>query len=273
MPWRVALPLMVRRPPPHNFWRFASRNGPLVSHTFGDAPNFAYPYLWSWGGKEVEADGKTVVLNSKETIESVKYLVGFWKDAHDEGGLAWDDSNNNRAFLSGTISATNNGASIYIESKRKPEAYRTEAGKPMREATQHAPLPAGPAGQFSYHGAFANAVMSYSKNRKAAKEFIRWMSSKPIFEKWFISQQGFAIGCTTAWEKHPLWNEDPVMQPFRSAARTGRLMGYAGPPSRMAAEVLSKYIIVDMYAKAVQGMPAEEAVKWAEAEIKKVYSA
>ncbi|HEU0061362.1 MAG TPA: hypothetical protein VFR19_15895, partial [Hyphomicrobiaceae bacterium] len=107
MPWRVALPLMVRRPPPHNFWRFASRNGPLVSHTFGDAPNFAYPYLWSWGGKEVEADGKTVVLNSKETIESVKYLVGFWKDAHDEGGLAWDDSNNNRAFLSGTISATN----------------------------------------------------------------------------------------------------------------------------------------------------------------------
>ena len=40
----------------------------------------------------MEADGKTVVLNSKETIESVKYMVGFWKDAHDEGGLAWDDS-------------------------------------------------------------------------------------------------------------------------------------------------------------------------------------
>ena len=70
------------------------------------------------------------------------------------------------------------------------------------------------------------------------------MSAKPIFEKWFMSQQGFAIGCTTAWEKHPLWTEDPVMQPFRSAARTGRLMGYAGPPSRMAAEVLSKYIQV-----------------------------
>ena len=62
--------------------------GQTLGHTFGDAPNFAYPYLWSWGGKEVEADGKTVVLNSKETIESVKYMVGFWKDAHDEGGLA-----------------------------------------------------------------------------------------------------------------------------------------------------------------------------------------
>src|SRR5262249_16964044 len=74
--------------------------GQPPGHTFGDAPAFAYPYLWSWGGKEVEADGKTVVLNSKETVESVKFLVGFWKDGLDEGGLAWDDSNNNRAFLS-----------------------------------------------------------------------------------------------------------------------------------------------------------------------------
>jgi multiple sugar transport system substrate-binding protein len=39
--------------------------GQTLGHTFGDAPNFAYPYPWSWGRKEVEADGKTVVLNSK----------------------------------------------------------------------------------------------------------------------------------------------------------------------------------------------------------------
>src|SRR5437763_12095366 len=44
--------------------------GQTVAHAFGDANAFWYPYLWSWGGKEVEADGKTVVLNSKGTIES-----------------------------------------------------------------------------------------------------------------------------------------------------------------------------------------------------------
>lgn len=246
--------------------------GQTLGHTFGDAPNFAYPFLWSWGGKEVEADGKTVVLYGKETIESVKFMVDFWKEAHDEGGLAWDDSGNNRAFLAGTICATNNGASIYIEALKKPDAYQTEKGTPLKDDILHAPLPGGAAGQFSYHGTFENALMKYSKNQKAAKEFIRWMSSKPIFEKWFVSQKGFAIGCTTDWEKHPLWNEDPVMQPFRSAARSGRLMGYAGPPSRKAAEVLSKYIIVDMYAKAVQGMPAEQAVRWAHDEVAKAYA-
>jgi multiple sugar transport system substrate-binding protein len=63
------------------------------------------------------------------------------------------------------------------------------------------------------------------------------------------------------------------MEPFKIAARLGLTPGYAGAPNRKAAEVLTKYIITDMYAKAVQGMPAEESVKWAESELKKIYSA
>src|SRR5882757_1043840 len=182
--------------------------GQTFGHTVGDAPAFAYPYLWSWGGREVEADGKTVNLNTKETIESVKFLTAFWKDAHDEGGLAWDDSNNNRAFLSGTICATLNGASIYIEAQRKPDSYQTEKSKAMKDDIQHAPLPRGPAGPFSYHGAFSDVLLKYSKNQAAAKQFMRWMTSKEIFEKWFVSQQGFAVGCTTFWQNHPVWTKD-----------------------------------------------------------------
>ena len=104
--------------------------GQTAGHTFGDAPGWWYPYLWSWGGKEVEADGKTVVLDSKETLESVKFAVPLWKETMDEGGLAWDDTNNNRAFLSGTISATNNGASIYLEGQEKTGHLQDRAGNP-----------------------------------------------------------------------------------------------------------------------------------------------
>jgi multiple sugar transport system substrate-binding protein len=35
--------------------------------------------------------------------------------------------------------------------------------------------------------------------------------------------------------------------------------------------VVTKYLITDMYAKAIQGMPAEAAVEWAHGEIAKVY--
>jgi len=68
-----------------------------------------------------------------------------------------------------------------------------------------------------------------------------------------------------------VWDEDKVMTPYKVAGQLGRTPGFAGPANAKAAEVLSKYIITDMYAKAVQGMPAEEAVKWAESELKKVY--
>ncbi len=246
--------------------------GQTLGHTFGDAPTFTYPYLWSWGGKEVEADGKTVVLNSKEAVESAKFIAAFWKEGLEEGGLAWDDSSNNRAFLSGTISATLNGASIYLLAKSKPDTYLDEKGKPMFQDMLHSPLPKGPAGQYGYHLPMSNMLMGYSKNQKAAKEFIRWMTSKEIYQKWFDSQQGYSVGATTIWEKDPLWDKDPVMLPFRAAARAGRFPGYAGPADRKAAEGVSKYLITDMYAKAVQGMPAEEAVKWAHEEFVKIHA-
>jgi len=247
--------------------------GQTAGHTFGDAPGWWYPYLWSWGGKEVEADGKTVVLNSKETLESVKFAVPLWKETMDEGGLAWDDTNNNRAFLSGTISATNNGASIYLEAKKKPESYLTEKGKPMKDDILHASIPAGSGGQFNLPGPFTNLLMKYSKNQAAAKQFLRWISSKDIFDKWFVSQQGYTAGPTKVWEEHPVWNVDPILAPFKQIPVTGRLAGYAGPPNQKAAEVTTKYIIVDMYAKAIQGMEPADAVKWAHGELVKIYAA
>jgi multiple sugar transport system substrate-binding protein len=246
--------------------------GQTLAHAFGDGPAFWYPYLWSWDGKEVEADGKTVVLNSKATVESVKFAVGFWKDAFDEGGMSWDDAGNNRAFLANTISSTSNGASIYLLARSKADTYMSETGKPLKDDIFHAPLPSGPAGQFSYHVPFSNLVPTYGSNQKAAKDFLRWFHSAEVYNTWFTSQQGFSVGTTRQWENHKLWNDDPVMTPFRTAAESGRFAGYAGPAGRAAAETISKFIIVDMYAKAVQGMEAEEAVKQAHAELVKIYA-
>lgn len=244
--------------------------GQTLAHTLGDAPSFAYPYLWSWGGMEVDPAGK-VILDSAATLESVKFLQAFWAEGFDERGLGWDDTGNNRAFLSQTISATLNGASIYIESLRRPERYRTADGTPLNRDILHAPMPAGPGGQFGMHLLQSNMLMKYSKNQEAAKDFLRWIHAEKNFEKWFVSQRGFSTPCTEVWEGHAAWTDDPVMAPFKAAARLGQAPGRAGPPNARAAEALSTYVLSDMYAKAVRGMPAEEAVKWAEDRLKKIY--
>ncbi len=64
--------------------------GQSLGQSFGDPVTFAYPLLWSFGGAEIDDKGK-VVINSKETVESAKWMAAAWRDAFDEGGLAWDD--------------------------------------------------------------------------------------------------------------------------------------------------------------------------------------
>ena len=75
----------------------------------------------------------------------------------------------------------------------------------------HAPNPAGPAGVYHLHAPFSHAVMGYSKNQKLAKDFLRWLHGKEQFEQWFVAQKGFSVGSTTDWEKHKMWEIDPVI--------------------------------------------------------------
>jgi multiple sugar transport system substrate-binding protein len=245
--------------------------GQTLGHTFGDAPGWAYPLMWNYGGMEVDKGGKTAI-DSKGTVEAVKFMTAFWKDGCDEGGLAWDDTNNNRAFLAGEICATLNGASIYIAAKRNQEKIKDDKGEPMVRDIQHARLPAGPGGSSSYQASFHHAVMNYGKNQKLAKDFLKWLHGKEQFVRWFEVAEGFSVGSTKQWERSPMWDKlDPAMKLYRTAAQASRMVGYAGPPNAKASEVYSKYILTDMYAKAAQGMKAEDAVKWAAGELKKIY--
>ena len=70
-----------------------------------------------------------------------------------------------------------------------------------------------------------------------------------------------------------MWNQDPVMLPFKAAAALQkRTMGFGGAPDKRAAEAWNKYIITVMYANAAGGkMKPEETVKWAAGELRKIY--
>jgi multiple sugar transport system substrate-binding protein len=248
--------------------------GQTLGHTFGDAPTFTYTMLWAFGGAETDKTGKKVVLSNAGAVESVKFMQAFWKDCCDEGGLAWDDTNNNRAFHAGELSATLNGASIYIVAKRQKEKIKDDKGEPMYTDIGHAPLPAGPSGAYLLFLNQSNALMKYSKNQKLAKDFLRWVHKKENYGKWFTTQEGYSVGGTKIWENDPMWAKlDEPLKMFRTAARNTRLFGYAGPSTAHATEAFTKYVITDMYAKGVQGMKAEDAVKWAEGELKKIYEA
>jgi multiple sugar transport system substrate-binding protein len=106
-----------------------------------------------------------------------------------------------------------------------------------------------------------------------AKDFIRYYMAKEQYGKWFDVMGGYGQGPTKLWYDSPVWTRDPKLFAFRDPIKDARAPGYAGPPSRQASEALTKYIILDMFVKAIQGTAPEEALRWAAGELKKVYAA
>src|SRR5438132_999979 len=180
--------------------------GQAFGHSINDPNAWAYPIVWMWGGLEVQKDGRSVALNSKNTVEAVKFTLAVWKDCFDEGGLAWDDSTNNRAFLSQEISLTGNAPSIYIAARQKfPDVYK---------GTNHGHYPPGPAGRFYWLPCWNSCVMKYGKNTKVAKDFIRYYMDRAQFDRYFETMDTFGIPATRAYGDHPLWKKDPKTAVF-----------------------------------------------------------
>jgi multiple sugar transport system substrate-binding protein len=237
--------------------------GLALGHSTGDPPSFCYPYMWANGAMEVEKDGKTLAFNKPQFVDGMRKFIQAWKDGYDETGTSWDDSNNNRAFLSDQISATGNGSSIYFAAKKdKPEIARD---------MHHMLLPKGPAGRFYWLGSRTFGILKSSKNIPGAREFLKWWFQDKQYEEWFRLQEGYHLQPTVKLAKDPMWDKDPKMAPFRDQPKYGRDLGYAGPPNEKASLAYSKYIIVDTFAKAVQGGDAKAAIEWGADQLGRIY--
>src|SRR5262249_44680054 len=54
-------------------------------------PNVSYrSILWSYGASECDESGKNVTLNSKQTLEAVKFVRALYKEAMEPEVLSWD---------------------------------------------------------------------------------------------------------------------------------------------------------------------------------------
>lgn len=237
--------------------------GQTLGHTLGDAPMFCYPLMWSFGGSEIDESGK-VAINSTATRASVAFMKEAWEAIYEEGGLSWDDGSNNRAFLSEQIHTTANGASIYFVARMKGMDH-------IADNMSHYMFPKGPGGQFATSVPLSFCIPKYSKNQDEAMEWIRYQLSADVYTNYIAVQKCFALPRKPGMEDHPVWTSDPAVSVFATVPQYGRNFGWPGPFGRKASEVQAKYIIVDMYAKAVQGASIDEAVGWAEKELKNVY--
>jgi multiple sugar transport system substrate-binding protein len=210
--------------------------------------------LWSYGGKEVEEDGKTIALDSKETRAALEYMKQLYEKAMTNEVLSWDDAANNQYLASGKGSWIYNPISAYrtIETQNADLFKNTALGLPL----------AGPAGRMMSPQWTIYGVWNFSKNIEAAKAFLQ--NYKQQWPKSFIASKGYDLPFETGLQKTPLpvLGDDEKTKGIQEAVKYVKVIGYPGPNTVQANKALDLHIIADMFTRYATGAQSiEQTIK------------
>ena len=233
--------------------------GFALGHAVGDGNGFANWLLWSFGASLTDETGK-VSLDSKETLAALKYAKQLYP--HMIGGtLSWGDPSNNKAFLSGDISLTFNGVSIYYVAKNSPDP-KLQA---IAADTAHQPPPFGLSKKAPQSSLVVNAMaFKHTKYPNAAKEYLRFMMEAPQYAPWLAGCLGYWSNSLKNYGKMAFWDADPRLKPYIDSMDTPYYDSYRGPISAASSAVAANYTLVDMFASVATGNATpEDAVKLA----------
>lgn len=238
--------------------------GFALGHAVGDGNNFAHGWLWAYGAKTVNDDG-SCAINSKETKMALEAMKDLYDNAMIPGCASWQDSHNNKAFLAGQISVTNNGISIYYAAKKKfPK---------IAEDTYHQQCPIGPVGHPTELHLFDPAfIFKHTDSPNAAKHYLMFMLEKPQAAPWFEAMMGYVSPALKDYKKLPVWTSDPKHTVYRDCIANMLYNGYSGPIGPASAAVMAEYVVVDMFANyCARDMSADKAIARAEKAIVRAY--
>jgi multiple sugar transport system substrate-binding protein len=230
-----------------------------ISHC-ADANTTFWSVLWSFGGKVLEADGKTPAINSDKTAQVIEWYKTLYREAMEPEVLSWDDSNNNRFMLSGKGSWIHNPVSPYAAAVSKK--------MPIADDINHHTSPAGPAGTHSAPPINSMAIWKFSKNVGLAKDFIRFLFEKKNYDPWIVASQGFNHPPLRNLADHPVWAQNPKFAMLPKEAEFAHERGWPAKPNAAVQLIQVNYILPDMVAKAINGMPTKRAMAWAEDQVK-----
>jgi multiple sugar transport system substrate-binding protein len=234
-----------------------------LGHGFGDNHGWLYPLLWSYGAREVEPDGKTIVIDSDETARAIDYCRKLFQQTMLEDCLGWTDPSNNKAWMSEQISCTNNAESIlWFAKKQFPD---------IGKVTQQSLNPQGPKGRFHILAPWSHAIYTFSPNIQAAKDFLVWLNEPKQIEGWYASADSYYAPYLHAYDDAPLWHVEPRILPYRDSLKTSHLPGWPAPIGRAQAEAVAKYVVVDMFAKACTGKATKDVIADAKAQLQQIY--
>ncbi len=227
--------------------------------------------MYAFGSSEQDRDGN-VVINSKQTLEAVKFVKALYEETMTDEVFSWDASSNNRAMLAGKVSVVLNAISITREAEKKdPEISRKiYLAKAMK----------GPVRRIGLEHVMDNYVIwRFAQNIEGAKKFL--IDYIDNFRKGFLASEFYNFPCfpKTVPDLQKEIAYDPKAHPPDKYKVLGDVLtwatnvGYPGYANAAIDEIYGTWVIPVMFAKAAAGKATpEDAITEAEAACKRIFA-
>jgi multiple sugar transport system substrate-binding protein len=227
--------------------------------------------MYSFGAHEQDADGN-LAINSKETLESLKFVKALFQETETPEVFAWDPSSNNRQMLAGRSSLVLNAISI------------TRAGEndkmPIHEKIALAKPPKGPVRQIGLeHVMDCYVTWKFSENIDGAKTFL--VDYIDNFKQGFMASEFYNFPCfskTVPDLTQLIAKDSKAVPPDKYAVLSDVLdwatnVGYPGNSNAAIDETFNTWAINTMFAEAAAGAETpENALARAEAKMKAIWA-
>ena len=226
--------------------------------------------LFSFGGS-IQDEKANVVLNSKNTLEAVKFIKALYQETMTPEVLAWDPSSNNRAMLAGKISVALNAISITREGENKniPGTDNIWLAKALAGPTRRIGLE---------HVMDCYAIWKFADNIEGAKKFlIDYINN---FREGFLASEFYNFPCfaSTVPDIDKLLANDSKGKPsdkykvLTDVLDWATNVGYPGYANAAEDEIFNTWVINTMFAKAATDTETPgNAIKAAEEQCKRIF--
>ncbi|MDA9982540.1 extracellular solute-binding protein [Gammaproteobacteria bacterium] len=223
-------------------------------------------------GSSVQDEEGNVVLNSKQTLEAIKFVKAMYDESMTPDVFTWDASSNNRFMLTGKASLTMNAISITrTAEKDSPE---------MSKKIWLAKAPKGPIRRMGLqHVMNVHSIWKFAENIEGAKKFLVDYVSN--FDKAFTASEFYNFPCfpkTVPDLKKQIAHDkeaDPpdkykVLEDVQDWATN---IGYPGYVNAGISEVFGSWIIPDMFRQAATGeMSPEDSLNAADKKVQVIFN-
>jgi multiple sugar transport system substrate-binding protein len=227
--------------------------------------------LWSFGGAEQNEAGN-VTINSKQTIEALKYVKELYQKTETPEVFTWTPPSNNQAMLAGRVSFVMNAISVTRQSEREK--------LPIDAKIMISPALKGPVRRIAAeHVMNCYVIWEFAENKDGAQKFlIDWIDN---FREGFMAGQFYNFPCfpSVVPDLQKLIANDTRANPPDKYKVLGNVLdwatnvGYPGYATAGISEAFSTWVIPTMFAKVARGDESpENAAKAAEEEYKRIFA-